>query len=85
MLDYLRDNQFAEMKDADLLNARIATLQQIDQYVGKYYSKEWVRKNVLRLTDEDIKDIDKQIEEEAPAAEEEAAAAMTPPPQGDMR
>jgi hypothetical protein len=73
MLDYLRDNQFAEMKDADLLSARIATLQQIDQYVGKYYSKEWVRKNVLRLTDEDIKDIDKQIEEEAPTAEELAA------------
>jgi hypothetical protein len=81
MLDYLRDNQFAEMKDADLLNARIATLQQIDQYVGKYYSKEWVRKNVLRLTDEDIKDIDKQIEEEAPTAEEMAQQ----PQQGDMK
>ena len=73
MLDYLRDNQFAEMKDADLLNSRIATLQQIDQYVGKYYSKEWVRKNVLRMTDEDIEEIDKQIEEEAPTAEELAA------------
>ena len=80
-LDYLRDNQFAEMKDADLLNARIATLQQIDQYVGKYYSKEWVRKNVLRLTDEDIKDIDKQIEEEAPTAEEMAQMQQ----QGDMK
>lgn len=85
MLEYLRDNQFSEMKDSDLLNARITTLQQIDQFVGKYYSKEWVRKNVLRLTDEDIEEIDKQIEEEAPAAEEEAAAAMAPPPQGDMR
>jgi hypothetical protein len=81
MLDYLRDNQFAEMKDADLLNARIATLQQIDQYVGKYYSKEWVRKNVLRLTDEDIEEIDKQIEEEAPTAEEMAQQ----PQQGDMK
>jgi hypothetical protein len=81
MLDYLRDNQFAEMKDADLLNARITTLQQIDQYVGKYYSKEWVRKKVLRLTDEDIEEIDKQIEEEAPTAEEMAQQ----PQQGDMK
>jgi len=81
MLDYLRDNQFAEMKDADLLNSRITTLQQIDQYVGKYYSKEWVRKNVLRLTDEDIEEMDKQIEEEAPTAKEMAQMQQ----QGDMK
>jgi len=80
-LDYLRDNQFTEMKDADLLNSRISILQQIDQYVGKYYSKEWVRKNVLRLTDEDIEEIDKQIEEEAPTAEEMAQMQQ----QGDMK
>jgi hypothetical protein len=72
-LDYLRDNQFSEMKEADLLNSRVAILQQIDQYVGKYYSKAWVRKNVLRMTDEDIEEIEKEIEEEAPTAEELAA------------
>jgi len=72
-LDYLRDNQFSEMKEADLLNSRVAILQQIDQYVGKYYSKTWVRKNVLKMTDEDIEEIEKEIEEEAPTAEEQAA------------
>lgn len=73
VLEYLRDNQFTEMKEADLLNSRVAILQQIDQYVGKYYSKNWVRKNVLRLTDEEIEEIDDEIEEEAPTAEELAA------------
>ena len=81
VLEYLRDNQFTEMKEAEILNSRIAILQQVDMFVGKYYSKNWVRKNVLRLTDEEIEEIDDEIEEEAPAAEEEAAAAMAPPPQ----
>lgn len=69
-LDYLRDNQFTEMKDSDLLNSRMSILQQVDPYVGKYYSKAWVQKNVLRMTDEDIEEIDKEIEEEAPTPEE---------------
>jgi hypothetical protein len=80
-LEYLRDNQFTEMKEAEILNSRVAILQQVDMFVGKYYSKNWVRKNVLRLSDEEIEEIDNEIEEEAPAAEEEAAAAMAPPPQ----
>ena len=69
-LDYLRDNQFTEMKDSDLLNSRMSILQQVDPYVGKYYSKAWVQKNVLRMTDEDIEEIEKEIEEEAPTPEE---------------
>ena len=81
ILEYLRDNQFTEMKEAEILTSRIAILQQVDMFVGKYYSKNWVRKNVLRLTDEEIEEIDDELEEEAPAAEEEAAAAMAPPPQ----
>ena len=52
------------MKDAELINNRIATLQNLDAYVGKYYSVEWVRRNILMQSDDDIKDIDKQIEQE---------------------
>jgi len=62
--DYKRDNNFAELRDAELLQNRLQTLGLIDPYVGRYYSQEWVRKNVLQQTEEDIKEIDKQIESE---------------------
>jgi len=38
----------------------------IDPFVGRYYSSEWVKKNVLKMTDEDIEEMEKQIEEEGP-------------------
>ena len=59
-----KDNYFSELKDTEILNDRIAALNNIDQYAGKYVSHEWIRKNVLRQSDEDIEAIDKQIEEE---------------------
>lgn len=62
--DYLKDNNFDELKDAELLRDRVGLLQLLDPYIGRYYSVEWVRKNVLQQTDEDIEEIDKQIEEE---------------------
>jgi len=64
--DFRRDNYFAEMKDAEILRERITTLGMIDPFVGKYYSVEWVRKNVLRMTDEDIEQMDKEIASEPP-------------------
>jgi hypothetical protein len=62
--DYLRDNQFAELKNAEVIRERLSLLRDMDEYVGKYYSVEWVRKNILRQTDSDIEYIDKQIEDE---------------------
>ena len=62
--DFQRDNYYAEIKDQEMINQRLATLGIVDAYVGKYYSTEWVRKNVLRQTDDDIKEINKQIEGE---------------------
>lgn len=62
--DFKEDNNFAELKDAELINNRISTLQNIDNFVGKYYSVDWVRRNVLMQTDEDIKEIEKQIQAE---------------------
>ena len=64
VIDYRKDNQFSELKDLEVLNNRLAALQQIDQYVGKYYSMAFVRKNVLRLSEEEIADLDKEIAEE---------------------
>jgi len=62
--DYLEDNHYSELKDAEILTQRVQVLQLLDPFVGKYYSQAWIRKNVLRLDDEDIEQIEKEIEEE---------------------
>jgi len=62
--DYLEDNHYSELKDAEILGQRVQILQQLDPFVGKYYSQAWIRKNVLRLDDEDIKTIESEIEQE---------------------
>lgn len=62
--DFQRDNYYAEVKESEILQGRMNMLQLIDPYVGKYYSVDWVRKNVLRQDEEEIKEIDKAIEDE---------------------
>lgn len=61
---FARDVNFSELKDAELLTDRIRLLNDLDQFVGRYYSIEWVRKNVLKQTDEDIEKINNEIEQE---------------------
>jgi len=63
--DFLKDNNFAELKEAELLQNRVALLNVVDPYVGNYFSKAWVRKHVLNLTEDDIKLMDQQMAEEA--------------------
>jgi len=70
-VDYIKDTHFSELKDSEILRERLGTLREMDEYVGKYYSAEWVRKNVLMQTEEDIEEIDKQIEAEGPPEGEE--------------
>jgi len=62
--DFLYDNQFAELKESELMEGRINMLTQIEPYIGKYYSNDYVRRRVLRQTDSEIVEIDEQIEEE---------------------
>ena len=62
--DYLKDGYFAELKEAEILRERLSLAQEVNPYVGKYYSVEYIRKNVLRQSDEDIIDIDNQIADE---------------------
>ena len=62
--DFLKDNNFTEMRDAELLTTRIQLLQTVDPYIGKYYSMEWVKKNVLHMTNEEMEEMEKQIESE---------------------
>ena len=64
--DYKKDNNFVELKEADLLQQRLSILNLVEPYVGKYYSQEWVKKNILHLTDEEIEEMQKQIDDEPP-------------------
>jgi len=75
--DFQRDNYYAEIKEQDMLNNRLSVLGIVDAYVGKYYSVEWIRKNILRQTEDEIKEMDQQMAAEgeiAQAAEDEAMA-----------
>ena len=62
--DFLYDNQFAELKESELINERLGNLATIEPYIGKYYSNDYVRRKVLRQTDTEILEIDEQIEQE---------------------
>jgi len=62
--DFLYDNQFAELKETEMLNERLGVLASIEPYIGKYYSTQWVRRKVLRQTDSEMIEMDEQIEQE---------------------
>jgi len=62
--DFRKDNNFTELREAELLRERMMTLQQVDPYIGRYFSQTWIKKNVLRLTAEEIEEMEKEIEED---------------------
>ena len=67
--DFMKDNFFEELKEAEILREKLSTLRDIEDHVGKYFSRAWVRKNVLFMSDSDIEEIDKEIETEKAAGE----------------
>lgn len=62
--DFITDNNFEELKKAELIQNRITVLQLADPYIGKYFSMQWARKNILNQNDDEIEEIKKQIEDE---------------------
>jgi hypothetical protein len=62
--DFVKDNNYSELKEAELMQGRLGILGIIDPYVGKYYSKEWIQRNVLRLNDDEIRHMSKEMETE---------------------
>ena len=62
--DFLYDNHFAELKDAELLNERLNMVQVAEPYIGKYFSQDYVRRKILRQTDQEIVDQDMLIKKE---------------------
>ena len=72
-MDFLRDNHFAELRDSEILQNRLNTLDQISQYVGEYFSREWTMKNVMMMSDDDILEMKDQVEAEQEAGGDEDA------------
>jgi len=85
--DFMQDGHFTELKNAELLQNRLDMLGQIESYVGTYFSKEYVKKNVLRMNDEEIEEIENQIKDEEGgdmgAPEDDGMFAHNDPSKGD--
>ena len=65
--DFIKDNNFSELKDAELMRERLSLLSAVDPYTGRYFSQAWIQRNVLRLTDDQIKEMQDEIDEEKEA------------------
>jgi hypothetical protein len=62
--DFIRDNNFTELKEAELMQNRLSLLGAVDPYTGRYFSQKWIQRNVLRMNDDDIKEMDKEMVKE---------------------
>jgi len=94
VVNYIRDNYFSELKETEIWRERLQSLETIENYVGTYFSKEWVQRNILKFSDEDIDEMKKQMEEESDdnpeddpayqqgyeAGKQEGEESSTPPP-----
>jgi hypothetical protein len=62
--DFIKDNNFSELKEAELMTNRLQLLGSVDPYTGRYFSQSWIQRNVLRLSDDEIEMMDKEINQE---------------------
>ena len=81
--NFIKDNNFTELKEAELLTNRVQVLTLVDPYIGRFFSKRWVQENVLQFDEKEIEDMEEEMDEEneAMAKEAEEAAANAPQPQ----
>jgi len=69
--DFIKDNNFTELKETELLQNRVQMLQTVEPYIGRFYSKRWVQENVLQFDETEIEEMEKQMEEEAEEAQDQ--------------
>jgi hypothetical protein len=62
--DFIKDNNFSELKEAELMRERLSLLGAVDPYTGRYFSQAWIQRNVLRVTDDSIKEMQSEIDKE---------------------
>ena len=70
-VEFLTDNYFTELKNAEIMSDRVERLDRVSQYVGEYFSREWVMKEILMMSDDDIDALNKQIKKELGSGEVE--------------
>jgi hypothetical protein len=83
--DYIRDNNFSELKEAELLQNRLGMLAQVQPYIGQFYSKRWVQENVLQLTEDEIEKMQEEMEEEAEETQDQQQQQQQGAPGGDSQ
>ena len=62
--NFIQDNNFEELKEAELMTNRLTLLASVDPYTGRYFSQAWIQRNVLRLTDDEIKEMQIEMDDE---------------------
>jgi hypothetical protein len=62
--DFIKDNNFSELKDAELMTNRLQLLASVDPYTGRYFSQAWIQRNVLRMNDDEIAEMESEMEQE---------------------
>jgi hypothetical protein len=93
--DYMKDNNFTELRDTELLTSRVQLLATVDPYMGRYFSARWVKKNILQQTDEDVESMEKEMAKESeqgvgqplqqPGMEQEQVSAEEYPPEDNTQ
>lgn len=81
--DFMKDNYFEELKQAEILREKLSTLRDVEEQIGKYFSREWVTKNVLFMSEDDAREMKKQMDKEKAAGvyEPEDSQDADPPEQ----
>jgi hypothetical protein len=65
--NFIKDNNFTELKEAELMKERLSLLGEVDPYTGRYFSQAWIQRNVLRLDDDEIGVMQKEMDKEKEA------------------
>ena len=79
--DYITDNHFSELKEIEIMRERLSTVNDVDPYLGKYFSTSWVKKNILRQTDAEIEGMHAEMMADTEAEQENMDEFG--PPQGE--
>ena len=80
--DFITDSHFSELKELEIFREKISAVNDVDPYLGKYFSNHWVKKTVLKQTEDEIEEMQAEMEKDA-EAEQERNDAMPPPEQGN--
>ena len=83
--DFQQDGHFAELKRSEILENQLNSLQNIESYIGTFFSKKWVQRNVLNMTDYEIDDMQKEINQENNTDVEDGGVDVSPDSDGVRR